>query len=343
MRHRDRRRRRIGDVTAGRRREEVEWVAIRVPRSRLPHPEVQMRRWHGATAGHTNRADRRARRQDVAAMNRHRREVQVRQVEPPVGGALGDGEPGRADDAGESHRSAHRRNDSAPHARADVDPSVLAAGVRIRAVSVRREHGTRDGPPPAAGSESVRREELKGRDKRADEGDGSHVSDRRRRRRPHGHARSGPVADCGDPVRSVALLSRNVAVLSPQNARRLWPPAAVDKARASSSRMTWYGWHVLSERQERRPKFIPHADDTGPAHWESSPRDPDRARQEARQAPPRAHSPTDLPSQLRVGGHRSAVVRDGLGLPSSASWRARNRHAFPLRLAAPRGRHPCKQ
>src|SRR4051794_7587920 len=79
-------------------------------------------------------------------------------------------------------------------------------------------------------------------------------------------------------------------------------------------------------------KFIRDADDTPAVRWEHAQCDPDRARQEARQAPPRARSPTDLPPQAWVGGHRSAVVRAGLGLPSSASWRARNRHAVPLRL-----------
>jgi hypothetical protein len=98
--------------------------------------------------------------------------------------------------------------------------------------------------------------------------------------------------------------------------------------------MTKYGQHVLFERGDESRKFIRRADDSHPARWEHSPRDPDRARQEARQVSPRARSPTDLPSQLRVGGHRSAVVRAGLGLPSSASWRARNRHAVPLRLSA---------
>src|SRR5690349_10335681 len=54
--------------------------------------------------------------------------------------------------------------------------------------------------------------------------------------------------------------------------------------------------------------------------------DPDRARQEARQAAPRVQRPTDLPSQALVEGHRRAVVRVGPGLPSSASWRTRNGH-----------------
>src|SRR4051812_44016319 len=89
---------------------------------------------------------------------------------------------------------------------------------------------------------------------------------------------------------------------------------------------------LLLRDDEKRPKFIRRADDTHPGRWEHAPCDPDRARQEARQAPPRARSPTDLPPQAWVGGHRSAVVRAGLGLPSSASWRARNRHAVPLRL-----------
>ncbi|MEA2430302.1 MAG: hypothetical protein QOI19_775, partial [Thermoleophilaceae bacterium] len=62
MRHRNRPRRRIGDATAGRRREEVERIVVRAARAGCAHPEVQVRRWHGATAGHTNRADRPARR-----------------------------------------------------------------------------------------------------------------------------------------------------------------------------------------------------------------------------------------------------------------------------------------
>src|SRR3954469_20598071 len=89
---------------------------------------------------------------------------------------------------------------------------------------------------------------------------------------------------------------------------------------------------VLLRDDERARKFIRPADETPAPRWEHAPCDPDRARQEARQAPPRVRSPTDLPPQAWVGGHRSAVVRAGLGLPSPASWRARNRHAVPLRV-----------
>jgi hypothetical protein len=56
------------------------------------------------------------------------------------------------------------------------------------------------------------------------------------------------------------------------------------------------------------------------------PCDPDRVRQEARQAAPRVRRPTDLPSHPLVEGHPPKVVRVGPGLPSSASWRTRNGH-----------------
>src|SRR2546423_7977372 len=61
---------------------------------------------------------------------------------------------------------------------------------------------------------------------------------------------------------------------------------------------------VLLRDDESRPKFIRHADDRHAGYWEHAPCDPDRARPEARQAPPRARSPTDLPPQAWVGGHR---------------------------------------
>src|SRR2546423_8645061 len=79
-------------------------------------------------------------------------------------------------------------------------------------------------------------------------------------------------------------------------------------------------------------RFTRGADDGRPRCGELPPGDRHGPRQEARLAPPRVRSPSDRASQLRVGGHRSAVVRAGLGLPSSASWRARNRHTFPLRV-----------
>jgi hypothetical protein len=90
---------------------------------------------------------------------------------------------------------------------------------------------------------------------------------------------------------------------------------------ASSSGMT----HEL-ESSSRTPTTR-----DGPA-GSMRPCDPDRARQEARQAAPRVRRPTDLPSHPLVEGHRRAVVRVGPGLPSSASWRTRNGHRSRRRI-----------
>jgi len=154
-RDRSRRRRRSGRRRrrGGRRRQEGERVEVALLVRGRANAEMHVR---PCLLGRSGRADR----PDPIALGhhralRHRERAEVREGDrEPVGGQDRDALPARGHDPGERHLTAGGRNDGRPGRRADVDPAVLARGIRMRRVE--REPG-QDRPGGGPGPRPRRR------------------------------------------------------------------------------------------------------------------------------------------------------------------------------------------
>jgi hypothetical protein len=132
---------------ARRGRQEVERIAV-AARTRVANAEVEVRGGGRGAAGRADSADPLARADRLARAHRHRREVQVRRVEPPVGAAHRHRQSRGADKAREPDASADRSRHRRPNRRADVDPAVLAVRVRPTGIGEGSEDATTYRPPP---------------------------------------------------------------------------------------------------------------------------------------------------------------------------------------------------
>ena len=131
----------------GLRRQELKWIAVRVPAAGLAHAEVQVRRLGRADARRPNHAQALPGRNALARAHVSRPQVQVGGVEAVIcahahGQAARTGDTGKADLA--RSRGDHGRADRS----GDVDPPVLSCGVRVVAVAVARDQLALQRPGP---------------------------------------------------------------------------------------------------------------------------------------------------------------------------------------------------
>jgi hypothetical protein len=98
------------------------------------HAEVDVGRLCGATATRAHRPERFPRLDDVALVDIRRLKVEVRSVEAVVRGANRNGEARGTGRAGERDCPGCRGADLGADRRSQIDPTMLAGGVRVVAV-----------------------------------------------------------------------------------------------------------------------------------------------------------------------------------------------------------------
>jgi hypothetical protein len=114
----------------------------------VSHAKVEVRLLGRPNPGRADVADPLAGRHPLALPHRDGREVEVGGVVAAVGGANAHGDARRPGHAGEADLAGGRGHDRRPHLARDVDAAVLAAGVWIVAVPIRRDHLAVEGPHP---------------------------------------------------------------------------------------------------------------------------------------------------------------------------------------------------
>jgi len=131
-------------------REEVEWIAVGVVRTGIADAEVQVGSIDGALPGAPDRSETGARRDVLAGTDLRGRQVEVGEIEAAVRGPHGDRLTGRSHESGELHLPRGRREDGRAVRSGDVDPAMLAGGVRVVPVAVVGQDLTEDGPSPVS-------------------------------------------------------------------------------------------------------------------------------------------------------------------------------------------------